>query len=191
MLIKSAAPTPPTPAPTPPKPTPAPKTSTPAPTPKPATTTSYCSAVTQTISASGITLSTNALGSSTYSNNANCYWLVSSPGLIPVLTVTRFATEATYDIFSVFDGGNNLATSLLRTSGTLSVPVSFTATNPSATLYVQFASDSSQTSTGVLATALFIPSVDAACSYSGPTYNCTNGSFSGIPSQPFSDTRIW
>ena len=80
-----------------------------------ATTTSYYPAGISTINANGTILSTNALGSSTYTNYANCTWLVASPGSIPVLTVTRFSTEATYDFFSVY-GSNNIATLFLTTN---------------------------------------------------------------------------
>ena len=107
------------------------------------------------ISLSGTTLATNP-GAGSYINMQSCVWAIAAPaGQHATLTFAAFATEATFDVLTVYDGPTASAPVLLRASGQ-SVPSAVSSTGPQ--MLVTFSSDVSVVGAGVRAVVSFASS---------------------------------
>ena len=95
---------------------------------------------------SGVIYSTEHLDS-TYSNNVDCRWGLTSNTVIELLFYT-FTTESSADYVRVYDGGSTSAPLIGQFSGS-SLPAPITSS--STELYVQFTSDGSSTYAGFTA----------------------------------------
>ena len=84
---------------------------------------------------------------STYSNNMDCRWGLTSNTVIELLFYT-FTTESSADYVRVYDGGSTSAPLIGQFSGS-SLPAPITSS--STELYVQFTSDASSTYAGFIA----------------------------------------
>ncbi len=85
-------------------------------------------------------------GSGNYSNNADCKWLISSPGAAAIiLHFNSFDTESSCDYVKVYDGSTTSAKLLGSFSGT-SIPSDITSSSSS--ILIHFTSDNSTTRAG-------------------------------------------
>lgn len=112
------------------------------------TTTSACSGSTTLTSASG-TFSDGS-GSSNYTDNMDCQWLIQPSGASTItLTFSTFDLESGYDFVQVYDGSTTSATLLGKYSGS-TLPSSVSSTGSSMLVY--FTSDYSENAAGFTAT---------------------------------------
>ncbi len=96
-----------------------------------------CSSITTLSTCSGVF--SDGSGSSNYSNNMNCTWLIAPSGATSInLTFTSFNTEAGYDFVQVYNGSNALAPLLGNFSGT-TIPSPLSSTG--GTMFIAFNSD--------------------------------------------------
>ena len=107
-----------------------------------------------------------------YTNNEDCAWSVLCPGSPAETAVTlrfsAFDTESGYDFVRVYNGASSAARLLATDSGSTSpAPVSSTSTEDTAvsTMFVEFTTDGSDTSTGFTA--------NFACASTGGTFSPT------------------
>lgn len=96
-----------------------------------------CASITTLSNCNGVF--SDGSGSTNYSNNMNCTWLIAPSGATSItLTFTSFNTEAGYDFVRVYNGSNALAPSLGTFSGT-TIPAPVSSTGGS--MFVSFTSD--------------------------------------------------
>ncbi len=89
---------------------------------------------------------TDGSGTSNYSANSDCSWLIQPAGALSVtLTFTAFATEANYDYVYIYNGTNATGTPIGTYSGT-TIPAAITV--PSGNVFIRFTSDGIVTAAG-------------------------------------------
>ena len=104
-------------------------------------------------------------GSSDYSNNANCSWLIQpSGGGIITLTFSAFSLESCCDYVRVYDGSNS-SSRLIGTYNGSTIPATITSTGSS--LFITFTSDNSISYPGWTASY-------SACTLTKPSITTSN-----------------
>lgn len=99
----------------------------------------FCGGTTTLTSATG-TFDDGSPATSNYVENSNCQWLIQPAGANVVsLSFNRFATQATADIVSVYDGTSNSAPLIGNYSGS-SIPPTIVSSN-GGSLFVEFTSN--------------------------------------------------
>ena len=126
----------------------------------------YCSG-TKTVTDSTGTINDGS-GTSNYLDNTDCKWLISNTSAKSItLTFKSFSTEKNYDYVYVYDGSSASSTLLGKYSGT-TLPSAVTSTGNS--LFINFKSDASTTSSGWEATyVMTFPSTTTTSGCSGTT----------------------
>lgn len=142
-----------------------------------------------TLTASSGTISDGS-GSSNYTDNQSCSWLIQpSDGGKVQLTFSAFTTEATYDMVKVYNG-TSAAAQLVGTYSGSTIPAQITSTGNA--LFVTFTSDASNTAAGWTATWT---SIAAAGSCSGlQTLTANSGTItdgSGSETYPNNASCSW
>jgi len=141
-------------------------------------TASYPSNCTGTKSVTGITGTIeDGSGPSDYTNNNDCMWLIDPAEPVSKITLSfiNFATEATNDVVTVYDGSTTAAAVLGTFSGS-TMPADITSTGP--TMLVRFVTNGTTTNSGWKAT--YRSSFPIYCSgvttLTTPTGTITDGS---------------
>jgi Zn-dependent metalloprotease len=125
---------------------------------------------------------TDGSGSSDYTGNRRCEWLIAPAGATQiVLNFTSFATENGYDFVCVYNGPDTTRPLLAKLSGT-TLPSTIRTTAGVGAMYVRFITDPYETDSGWTANYTSIgytPSCDSITTLTAASGSFSNGSGSG------------
>jgi len=136
------------------------------------TPTAPCSGLTNLTAASGSF--SDGSGTSNYTNNQNCSWLIQPAGAASItFGLTNLATEISADIITVYDGTSAASPILGSFSGTNNLN---TFTSSTGSIFVTFVTNGSVTDQGF--DAFYTSSTSSAGCSGSTTLTATTGSFS-------------
>ena len=129
-------------------------------------------------------------GPSDYTNNKDCLWLIDPAETVTKITLSfiNFATEASNDVVTVYDGNTTAATVLGTFSGS-TLPTNVSSTGPQ--MLVRFVTNGSATSTGWKATykSTFPTYCSGVATLTDPTGTIDDGS--GADNYSYNHTCRW